>query len=160
MKLVVRKYLASEGIEYHISFETEKYYWTLTYILYLILYYILIIFNKKIYYSGNDKLYQYCFGFLRLRIDPMPGGTFVHEIKDCGLIRELHVYGISTEVGNSNDLSSQHKGLGKKLVAVAEEIIKTHGLKKSAIIAGIGSREYYKNKCGYYLDNHYMIKSL
>jgi ELP3 family radical SAM enzyme/protein acetyltransferase len=160
IKLVVRKYLASEGIEYHISYETEKYYWTITYILYLIYYFIFSIFNKNIYYSGNDLLYEYCFGFLRLRIDPKPGDDFVPELKNCGLIRELHVYGISTEVGNNNELSSQHKGLGQKLILCAENIIKNHGLQKSAIIAGIGSREFYKNKCNYNLEGKYMIKNL
>lgn len=160
IKLVVRQYSASNGIEYHITFETEIYYWTFTYIIYLIISCVFKLFNKKIYYSGNDKLYQYCFGFLRLRIDPIPGGDFIPEINGCGLIRELHVYGISTEVGNTNELSSQHKGLGKKLILCAEEIIKSHGLTKSAIIAGIGSREFYKNKCGYNLDTNYMVKKI
>ena len=160
IKLVVRKYIASYGLEFHITYETEKYYWTISYIFFLFLYYINKLFNKKIYYSGNDKLYEHCFGFLRLRIDPTPGGDFVPEINNCGIIRELHVYGISSEVGTNNYLSSQHKGIGKKLVLTAEEIIKNHGLNKVAIIAGIGAREYYKNKCGYYLEGHYMLKKL
>ena len=160
-KLVVRKYIASKGIEYHITIETEKYYWTASYILFLFSYFLCRIFlNKITYYSGNDKLYEHCFGFLRLRIDPSPGGDFVPEINNCGLIRELHVYGMSTEVGNNFDLSSQHKGIGQKLIKTAEEIIKSHNLYKSAIIAGIGAREYYKNKCNYYLDNRYMVKDL
>ncbi len=160
-KLVVRKYNASKGIEYHITIETEKYYWTITYILFLVLYFINKIFlNKKTYYSGNEKLYEHCFGFLRLRIDPTPGGDFVPEINNCGLIRELHVYGISTDVGNNFDLSSQHKGIGQKLIKTAEDIIISHNLDKSAIIAGIGAREYYKNKCNYYLDGRYMVKHL
>ena len=160
-KLVVRKYLASKGIEYHITIETDKYYWSVGYILFLFLYFLNKIFlNKIIYYSGNNKLYEHCFGFLRLRIDPTPGGDIVPEIHNCGLIRELHVYGISTDVGNNCDLSSQHKGIGQKLIKTAEDIIKTHKLNKCAIIAGVGAREYYKNKCNYYLDGRYMIKDL
>ena len=160
IKLVVRKYNASKGVEYHISYETEKYYWTWSYIIFLFLYFWNLLFNKIIYYSGNDELYEYCFGFIRLRIDPTPGGDFVPELYNCGIIRELHVYGISTDVGNNNNLASQHKGIGKKLVSVAENIVKQNGLNKVAIIAGIGAREYYKNKCNYYLNDHYMIKML
>jgi ELP3 family radical SAM enzyme/protein acetyltransferase len=160
IKLVVRKYNSSEGIEYHISYETEKYYWTNSYIIFLFLYLWNLLFGKIIYYSGNDELYEYCFGFLRLRIDPTPGGDIVPEINNCGIIREVHVYGISSEVGNNDKLSSQHKGLGKKLILTAENIIRQHQLSKVAIIAGIGAREYYKNKCNYYLDGHYMIKQL
>lgn len=161
IKLVVRKYIASDGLEFHITYETEKYYWTFSYVLFLFLYFVnKILLNKIIYYGGNDKLYEHCFGFLRLRIDPTPGGDFVPEINNCGIIREVHVYGISSEVGTNNDLSSQHKGIGKKLVSTAEEIIKKYGFNKVAIIAGIGAREYYKNKCGYTLNGHYMIKNL
>jgi histone acetyltransferase (RNA polymerase elongator complex component) len=158
IKLVVRKYIASDGLEFHITYETEKYYWTFSYILFLFWYYWNKLFNNKVYYSGNDKLYEHCFGFLRLRIDPTPGGDFVPEINNCGIIREVHVYGISSEVGTNNDLSSQHKGIGQKLIKTAEDIIQKYGLNKVAIIAGIGAREYYKNKCGYSLKEHYMIK--
>jgi len=159
IKLVVRKYIASDGLEFHITYETEKYYWTFSYVLFLFLYFVnKILLNKIIYYGGNDKLYEHCFGFLRLRIDPTPGGDFVPEINNCGIIREVHVYGISSEVGTNNDLSSQHKGIGQKLIKTAEDIIQKYGLNKVAIIAGIGAREYYKNKCGYSLKEHYMIK--
>jgi histone acetyltransferase (RNA polymerase elongator complex component) len=54
---------------------------------------------------------------------------------------------------------SQHKGYGKLLVSTAEEIIKCNGLKKSSVIAGVGTREYYKNKCGYKLDGTYDKRS-
>jgi hypothetical protein len=159
-KLVVRKYSASKGIEYHISFEIEKHYWNWRYILFCILYIWNKLFGKTIYYEGNREQYCGLFGFLRLRIDPDPGIDLVDELKNCGLIREVHVYGLSTSVGNHNDKSSQHKGIGQLLMKTAENIIRTHGLGKSAVIAGIGSREYYKNKCGYELGKCYMIKRI
>jgi len=159
-KIVVRKYEASQGIEYHISFEIEKYYWTFTYIIFCILYFFNKIFNKTIYYSGNNKLYSGLFGFLRLRIDPNPGLDIVSELKGCGLIREVHVYGISTSVGTYNNKSSQHKGIGQKLINIAEEIVKSNNLNKVAVIAGIGARDYYKNKCDYQLEKYYMIKKI
>jgi len=159
-KLVVRKYYASGGIEYHISYEIEKTFWTWSYILFCICHFMNNLWGKKVYYWGNKEEYSGLFGFLRLRIDPNPGLEVVNELLECGLIRELHVYGMSTSVGNNNDKSSQHKGIGKLLISCAEEIIKSHGLNKSAVIAGIGARDYYKNKCGYELSKYYMIKNL
>lgn len=159
-KLVVRKYKASEGIEYHISIEAEKVYWSLKYILFIIYSFIASLIGIQIWYSGDRNNYIGLFGFLRLRIDNNPGGGFIEELKDCGLIREVHVYGQSIEVGNSNEQSSQHKGYGKLLVKTAEKIIKYNKLNKSAIIAGVGAREYYKNKCNYNLEGAYMIKNL
>jgi ELP3 family radical SAM enzyme/protein acetyltransferase len=159
-KLVVREYKASYGIEYHISFEVEKTYWNMGYILFCILYFWNRLFGKTIYYKGNRELYNGVFGFLRLRIDPNPGLGIVNELVGCGLIREVHVYGMSTSVGNMNVISSQHKGIGQLLMKTAENIIKQNGLKKAAVIAGIGAREYYKNKCGYHCDTYYMIKQI
>ena len=159
-KLVVRRYMASQGIEYHISYELEKQYWSVPYILFCIWYFINKIVGRTVYYEGNRELYSGLFGFLRLRIDPNPGIGLVPELVGCGLIREVHVYGMSISVGNTNTVSSQHKGVGQQLMNVAEDIIKTHGLKKAAVIAGIGAREYYKNKCGYELGKYYMIKTI
>ena len=159
-KLVVRKYLASEGIEYHISYEIEKEYWNWTYIVFCILFWFNKLIGKRIYYEGDYKQYCGVFGFLRLRIDPNPGFGLVDELTGCGLIREVHVYGQSTSVGNQNDKSSQHKGIGQLLVNTAEEIIRKHKLYKSAVIAGIGARDYYDKKCGYELGKYYMIKNL
>jgi ELP3 family radical SAM enzyme/protein acetyltransferase len=159
-KLVVRKYIASDGIEYHISYEVEKHYWTIKYIKYLIMHYIGLLFNKKIWWSGDIENYIGLFGFLRLRIDKNPGSGFINELKNCGLIREVHVYGQSICVGDVNTNSSQHRGYGRQLVKVAEEIVKSHKLNKVAIISGIGAREYYKNKCGYELIGTYMIKNI
>jgi len=159
-KLVVRKYIASEGIEYHITYEIEKQYWNWSYIVFCLTYCIYWIFGQTIYYQGDREQYCGLFGFLRLRIDPCPGLDIVDELVGCGLIREVHVYGISTSVGNINDSSSQHKGVGQLLVKTAEDIIRSHGLRKSAVIAGIGAREYYRNKCGYELGKYYMIKNL
>jgi ELP3 family radical SAM enzyme/protein acetyltransferase len=145
--LVVRSYPASYGTEYFISYE---WYPTFSWLFSLYLYFF--------YWSG-DKSRKAIIGFCRLRIDKNPGGGFINELKDCGLIRELHVYGSSLQIGK-NGSSSQHKGYGQKLMIVAEDIMKSYGLKKSAVIAGVGTREYYKNKCGYHLEGTYMVKEL
>lgn len=159
-KLVVRKYAASSGTEYHISFEVETEYWSCIYIWFCITAALCSLFGHTLYYEGNRDSYCGVFGFLRLRIDPNPGLGIVEELTGCGMIREVHVYGNSTSVGNHDAASSQHKGIGQKLVKTAEDIIRSHGLNKVSVIAGIGAREYYKNKCGYELGKYYMVKKI
>jgi len=75
------------------------------------------------------------------------------------MIREVHVYGKSLSV-NSKQKSSQHKGYGKYLVSIAELIAIDNNYKKMSVIAGIGTREYYKNKCGYHLEGSFMVKDI
>ncbi|MBH41499.1 MAG: hypothetical protein CL685_02195 [Candidatus Magasanikbacteria bacterium] len=117
------------------------------------------------------------FGFLRLRI-PKPLSKEeekeypwapqqsclallkqIPEIKNCAFIRELHVYGQLVKIGEQKEKASQHKGLGKKLMKAAEDIIQKEGIKKSAVISGVGVRGYYK-KLGYRKVGTYMIKKL
>jgi elongator complex protein 3 len=97
------------------------------------------------------------FGLLRLRFSKK---TFISELKDCAIIRELHIYGKSLELGKEGkEKDSQHIGLGKMLMKKAEEIARENGFKSIGVISGIGVREYYK-KLGYKLGKFYMIKKL
>jgi histone acetyltransferase (RNA polymerase elongator complex component) len=101
------------------------------------------------------------YGFCRLRICEPDIQTFP-ELKDCALIRELHVYGNLVEVDKNKKNASQHKGIGKKLMAKAEEIAKEHTYKKISVIAGNGVKNYYE-KLGYkqdYGEGDFMIKGL
>jgi len=167
-KIVVRKYEASKGIEYFISVESNKETKFLSkvnldYLLYLIKYYLsLMIFETYVYWNGNLNTYNGLIGFCRLRIDNNPGGGIIKELENCALIREVHVYGYSIGVGNveQNLNSSQHRGYGKLLVETAEQLALQNGYNKIAVISGVGTREYYKNKCGYHLDGTYMVKYL
>ena len=164
--LVVYKYNASEGIEYHIQIEshTMNFYQKIKYYFLIYIYAFVYWFfsGKTYYYSGNMKTYDAVYGFLRLRIDSNPGGDIIPEINNCGLIRELHVYGQSMSVGDASfgDFGSQHRGFGMQMMKVAENLSVMHGFKKTAVIAGVGVREYYKNKCGYNLGNTYMLKKI
>jgi ELP3 family radical SAM enzyme/protein acetyltransferase len=162
VSLVVKKYNASEGTEYFISIEAHSKFGFLDYFAYfmfLIYYYYNALFGNKVWWSGNPRTYSAIIGFCRLRIDPNPGGGKIKELEGCALIREVHVYGQSVNVGSSG-ASGQHKGYGQLLVKTAEEISRQHQLNKSAVIAGVGVREYYKNKCGYHLEGTYMVKDL
>ncbi len=101
--------------------------------------------------EADDKL----LGFVRLRF---PARSLHPTItKKSALIRELHVYGTSVEIGKNEDEKTQHKGFGKRLMATAEEIAKNNKKDKMVVISGIGVREYYK-KLGYSLEEPYMVK--
>ncbi len=97
---------------------------------------------------------KHLLGFVRERI---PKKTFIKNIKEkTALVRELHVYGKTTEFDKKN---IQHTGIGKKLLKKAEKIAKEKNYEKISVISGIGVREYYK-KQGYYLDGNYMSKKI
>ncbi len=105
------------------------------------------------------------YGFLRLRI---PDKSFVGnpkifeylpEIKDATFIRELHTYGQLVGIGKTEDGASQHTGLGKQLMAKAEEISREHEYEKVAVISGVGVKGYYR-KLGYENEGTYVTKKL
>ena len=143
----IRNYEASYGTEYFISFETE-----------------------------DEKV---LFGFLRLRLSNNSGYKIHNnnhnndnnnndeyifpELKDCALIRELHVYG---QVKKVNDISeskifgnNQHNGLGKQLVQKAIEISIENNFKKIAVISGNGVKNYYR-KFGFEDELYFMTKKI
>jgi len=111
------------------------------------------------YESKDNKI---LYGFCRLRL-PSKANSTPPILKNSCLIRELHVYGELVPVGQAKKI--QHAGLGKKLMAQAEKIVKTYSrknrepLNKIAVIAGVGARNYYR-KLGYKLKESYMIKTL
>jgi elongator complex protein 3 len=82
--------------------------------------------------TGEDKIA----GFLRLSL-PDNGS-------DAAMIREVHVYGTVASF-DSSAANSQHHGLGRKLVARAEEIARDAGYTELRVISSIGTREYYKH---------------
>jgi elongator complex protein 3 len=102
-------------------------------------------------YAEKDS---YLLGFIRLRF---PNKPYIKEITNkTAIIRELHVYGKTTEFKNKN---IQHSGIGKELLKIAEKIVLKNNYNKISIISGVGVREYYE-KQGYFLDNNYMSKKL
>ncbi len=76
------------------------------------------------------------------------------------IVRELHVYGTAVPVHTRNPAKWQHQGYGTLLMEEAERIARVeHGSVKIAVIAGVGTRHYYR-KLGYVLDGPYMSKTL
>jgi ELP3 family radical SAM enzyme/protein acetyltransferase len=130
IRIDIEKYKSSSGDEYFISLVTDK----------------------------------YLIGFIRLRLIKFVNNdndnienVQLSVLNGTALIRELHVYSNMSDVGNNVENSYQHKGYGKKLLETAEEISKTEGFNKIAIISGTGVRNYYR-KNGYELIDTYMIK--
>jgi len=116
--------------------------------------------------SGGDEYFisyetsKYLIGFIRLRIiNPLSKVKQLLILNECGLIRELHIYSTLSNVGDKNEYSKQHKGYGRRLIEKAEEIVRDNGIKKMAIIAGTGVRNYYR-KFKYELEGTYMLKNI
>lgn len=82
-------------------------------------------------------------GFLRLSLPKK--APFLEEIQDSAMIREVHVYGQSVQLGKKGEGKAQHIGLGKNLMKKAEEITKEESFKKISVISSVGTREYYEN---------------
>jgi elongator complex protein 3 len=100
------------------------------------------------------------FGFLRLR--ELSSNTFRPETIDPSvtIIRELHVYGKLVGIGKiPKELEWQHRGIGQKLISIAEEISIDKGFNKILVTSGLGVRDYYR-KFGYKKDGVYMGKRL
>ena len=161
-RLVVYPYKASDGMEYHIQMEAHNKPWfkDCEYISFLFLFCVYWLFGYTIYYNGNKQSCLAVYGFCRLRLDKNPGGNILSDLKNCALIREVHVYGNSISVNKKKKISTQHNGFGRKMVKIAEKIASSKNYSHVAIIAGVGTREYYKKKCGYHLPKNstYMMK--
>ena len=96
-------------------------------------------------------------GFLRLRFPPRSLHPSITE--SSALIRELHVYGQAVPIGEKETEKTQHRGIGKLLMARAEKIAKDNRKDKMVVISGIGAREYYR-KLGYEKEDCYMVKKV
>jgi elongator complex protein 3 (tRNA carboxymethyluridine synthase) len=94
-------------------------------------------------------------GFLRLRFpDPRSAGA-------TPIVRELKVVGTEVAVGTSarSEGSMQHRGLGRNLLASAEELAREAGFDELQVLSAVGTREYYR-KLDYHPDGPYLAKQL
>ena len=122
--------------------------------------------GDEYFISFEDLKTDVLIGFIRLRF---PNAPHRKELKNTALVRELHVYGSLTPLGETaetlsapladNNRAWQHRGYGRELLQKAEEIAADSGFKKLSVISGIGVREYYR-KYGYAFDGVYMTKDL
>jgi elongator complex protein 3 len=87
------------------------------------------------------------------------GGVGLSDLDGAALIREVHVYGQSLPVGAELSGSTQHSGLGTKLLQEAEKIAAAHGFCRLAVISAIGTRKYYLER-GFERGELYLVKNI
>ena len=108
--------------------------------------------GNEYFISFESKDQATLYGFARLRLSQNQPA----QLQGQALLRELHVYGELVSVGQKG--TTQHVGLGKRLMAIAEQIALLSNYKEMAIISGVGVRDYYA-KLGYKLKRTYMVKT-
>jgi len=151
VKLYIRMYRANEGTEFFISTELDE-----------------------IQEKDKDKKKDFddtrLLGLCRLRIPdlctqkeliPSYYLPVFRTTEKIARIRELHVYGVIATSTNEN--KSQHRGIGKFLMNVAEHIAHHYNCTQIAVISGVGVRNYYEQHLGYKLDtkeDQFMIKDV
>ncbi len=103
--------------------------------------------------TPDDKLA----GFLRLSL-PREGNLLrLADLEGAAIIREVHVYGQSIEVGADLPGAAQHAGLGSRLLVEAERITRANGFARLAVISAVGTRQYYAAR-GFEQGALYMVK--
>lgn len=93
------------------------------------------------YVTPDDRIV----GFLRLSL-PGRGGRDARpdEIADSAMVREVHVYGASLELGRTGSERAQHRGIGGGLVEAAVEHARAAGFDDLAVISSVGTRPWYR----------------
>lgn len=131
--------------------------------------------NRDVFIQLESRDKKVIFGFLRLLLPNVIPGDIVNnprknwivdrfQVFPClhkkALIRELHVYGNVVPVGFTKKNETQHRGIGKKLLNIAEWVafMDTNNYNGIAVISGIGVMNYYE-KLGYNYKDTYMIKN-
>jgi elongator complex protein 3 len=108
------------------------------------------------YVTPDDRIAA----FLRLSLpgesSPKLGLT---DLEGAAIIREVHVYGQSLQVGSEQHGAAQHIGLGTRLISHAAKIAQSHGYQRLAVISAIGTRRYYLNR-GFERGELYLVKNL
>jgi len=113
--------------------------------------------GDEFFISAEDFDNDIIFGYCRLRF---PSQFLRKEItKDSAIVRELHIYSTALPIGKVSKDSFQHRGIGRKLLKMAEDIALENNKNKMLIISGVGVREYFR-KFGYERENTYMVKPL
>lgn len=113
--------------------------------------------------SGDEIFLQYITpardiaGFLRLSLPTE--APITPELVNAAMIREVHVYGQSLELGESAPGRAQHLGLGRQLIERAADIARERGYHQLAVISAIGTREYYRKR-GFADGELYQIRLL
>ena len=108
------------------------------------------------YITADDKLA----GFLRLSLPSADAPeTGLADLARAAIIREVHVYGQSLQVGGELEGAAQHIGLGTHLLEKAGEMAMEAGFPRLAVISAVGTRLYYLER-GFERGKYYLVKEL
>jgi len=115
--------------------------------------------GREIFLAYEERAQDSLVGYMRLRLPS--DAAHRPEIKPHKvlLLRELHVYGQSINLGTTQEDAWQHRGVGTQLLVAAEEYAQKFDRKRIVCTSGIGAREYYLRH-GYQHDGPYMTKHL
>jgi elongator complex protein 3 len=124
--------------------------------------------NDLVYPAGKTEEHFISFnteddrlaGFIRLSLPSKDSPeTGMQDLSGAALIREVHVYGQSLGVGAEKTGAAQHVGLGTRLLEEAERVAKEKGFGKLAVIAAVGTRQYYLDR-GFERGEYYLVKDV
>ena len=126
-----------------------------------------LVLTDQVYRAGQAEEHFLSFntpedkivGFLRLSLPQFETILAIPDLKNAAIIREVHVYGQSLEVGAEQAGAAQHIGLGSQLLLEAERIARQHSYEGLAVISAVGTRTYYADR-GFELGELYMRKPL
>ncbi len=127
-----------------------------------------LVLNESLYTAGGSEESFLSFdtpdgrlvGYLRLSLPAAEApASQIPELEGAALIREVHVLGQSLPVGEGENGSAQHTGLGARLIHKAQEIARERGFDRLAVISAIGTRQYYL-KLGFQRGKLYLLKDL
>ncbi len=127
----------------------------------------LLTLSDEVYLAGEAEEHFLSFttpddkivGFLRLSLPRLETTPPIPDLHQAAIIREVHVYGQSLEVGSGQAGAAQHIGLGTQLLIEAERIARARGFLGLAVISAVGTRDYYAAR-GFRQGELYMRKPL
>jgi len=114
--------------------------------------------GEEVFLAVEDTSKDAVVGYCRVRIPSEDAHR--DEVDGAAIVRELKVVGSEVPLaGSGDDRSHQHQGHGTALMRRAEDVAHERGRDKLLVMAGVGTREYYR-KLGYEREGPYMVKPL
>ncbi len=105
------------------------------------------VFIQFVSATGADQLVKSNLpvaAFLRLSLPT--SSNYLSQIKNCAMIREVHVYGPAMSLGSSKNSPAQHLGLGTRLIEEAKQLAIEANFDNITVISAVGTRKYYRQR--------------
>ncbi len=113
--------------------------------------------GREVFWAWEEPRTDTVAGYLRLRYP----SDRAERALDAPVIRELKVLGSEVAVGQpgARPTDYQHRGLGRALLAAAEEEARTRGFAQIYVTSAVGTRAYYRG-LGYEPRGPHLAKGL